>query len=74
MRTLFLIKDYWFFIIVAIALSTPIVPKLGSKLEKNRIVHTIYEILIALIIIGGFIWSISFVVAGQNNPFAYADF
>ena len=74
MRTLFLIKDYWFFIVLAIVLSTPIVSKLGCKLEKNKIVHTIYEILIALLVIGGFIWSISFVVAGQNNPFAYADF
>lgn len=73
-RTLFLIKDYGFFIIVAIALSTPIVPTIGRKLENSRVAYAIYEILISLIVVGAFIWSVSFVVAGQNNPFAYANF
>lgn len=74
MRTLFLIKDYRFFLIIAIVLCTPIIPKIGCKLENSRIAYIIYEILISLIIVGAFVWSISFVVAGQNNPFTYANF
>lgn len=73
-RTLFLIKDYCFFIIIAIILCTPVVPKLADKLKKKRAFSLLFDGLISLIVLGAFIWAISFVVAGQNNPFAYANF
>lgn len=73
-RTLFLLKDYGFFISAAILLCFPIVPKLDEKLADNQKVFTIYEVVKALIIMSAFVWAVSFVVAGQNNPFAYANF
>ena len=73
-RTLFLLKDYGFFIFVAIILCFPIVPKFDEKLADNQKVFTIYEVVKALIIMSAFVWAVSFVVAGQNNPFAYANF
>ena len=73
-RAAFLLKDYWFFIVAAILLCFPIVPWLDKKLQGKKIIHIAYEITMALIIICGFIWSVSFVVAGLNNPFAYANF
>lgn len=73
-RTLFLIKDYGFFILVAIMLSFPLVQKLDEKLESKKMMFTTYQIIKMLIIIGAFMWAISFVVVGQNNPFAYANF
>ncbi|MGM9669538.1 MAG: MBOAT family O-acyltransferase, partial [Faecousia sp.] len=74
MRTSFLLRDYGFFIIIAIILSVPVVPWIGCKLKDKKSMYTVYEVLLSLIIIGAFIWSISFIVAGQNNPFAYANF
>lgn len=74
LRTLFLIKDYGFFILIAILFSFPIVPVLNEKLNKHQFVYVIYEVVKTLIIAFSFIWAISFVVAGQNNPFTYANF
>jgi len=73
-RTLFLIKDYWFFIVIAILFSFPIVPKMDEKIEQKKALSTVYEVVKMLIIIVGFLLAMSFAVAGQNNPFAYANF
>ena len=73
-RTLFLMKDYSFFILIAILLSTPIVPVISRKLEKKKTARILFETVMALIVIGAFLWSVSFIVAGQNNPFTYANF
>lgn len=74
MRTVFLIKDYCFFIAIAIVLCFPIVPWFDKKFKNNVMAHTIYEMVVSLVVLAAFIWSVSFVVAGQNNPFAYANF
>lgn len=74
MRTLFLIKDYFSFILCAILLCFPIVPWIGKRLKSRKILHAIYEVVFGIIVIGLFFWAVSFVVSGQNNPFAYANF
>ncbi|MCM1063399.1 MAG: MBOAT family protein [Eubacterium sp.] len=74
MRTRFLIKDYLGFLVFAIALCFPIVPWIGKKLENKETAHTIYEISVLLIVAALFVWAVSFVVSGQNDPFVYADF
>ena len=73
-RALFLIKDNWFFIFVGILLCFPIVPYLEKKLEKRRRLLTVFHILVGVIVVLGAVWSISFIISGQNNPFAYANF
>ena len=72
--TLFLLKDYCLYIIIAFVLSTPIVPLIDEKLKMNKIAHSIYDIFVSLAVMGAFILAVSFVVAGQNNPFAYTNF
>lgn len=73
-RAAFLLKDYWFFIVAAILLCFPIIPWLDKKLHGKKVLHALFEVATALITIAAFIWSVSFVVAGLNNPFAYANF
>jgi alginate O-acetyltransferase complex protein AlgI len=73
-RALFLLKEYMLFIVVAVILCFPIVPWLEKKLSDNKILHGVFEITQLIVIILAFVWAISFVVAGQNNPFAYANF
>lgn len=73
-RTLFLMKDYGFFIVVSILLCFPVVRLLDERLENKIILSKLYQIVIAMIVIFGFIWGLSFVISGQNNPFAYANF
>lgn len=72
-RVLFLLKDYAFFIVLAIVLSFPIIPWLSDKL-KNKAAYRVFEVVEYSLILLAFVWAISFVVTGQNNPFAYANF
>lgn len=73
-RTWFLLKDYAFFIIVAVVLCFPIVPWVRKKLVDKAAAFKVFELVEYVVIITAFIWALSFVVAGQNNPFAYANF
>lgn len=74
MRAKFLIKDNCFFILVALFLCFPIVPFIEKKLEGKASAAKVFELCKVLVVVAAFIWSLSFVVAGQNNPFAYANF
>ena len=73
-RALFLMQDNWFFILVGILLCFPIVPYVEKKLEQKKRMQTAYRVLIGTIVVFGAVWSISFIISGQNNPFAYANF
>lgn len=73
-RTGFLIKDNIVFILAAIVLCFPIVPWLADKFKRDRVTCFIGNFLLAAVNSMLFIWAVSYVVAGQNNPFAYANF
>jgi alginate O-acetyltransferase complex protein AlgI len=73
-RTMFLLKDYFVFILFAIILCFPIIPWLERKVGKKQWVYTVYEIVLGIIVVLLFIWGLSFVISGQNNPFVYANF
>lgn len=74
LRTIFLIKDYFVFILFGFILCFPIVHWMNEKMKKAGRTKDLYEIITGIIVIVLFIWAISFVVSGQNNPFAYANF
>ena len=73
-RTLFLIKDNAVFLITALIMCFPVAVWMENKCKENRITNVIYQCVFAGIISFGFVWAVSFVVCGQNNPFAYANF
>lgn len=73
-RTLFLVKDYWFFLLLAVVLCFPLVPWMGRKLENRKTLHTVYNAAVGVLVLAAFVWSVSLVVSGQNNPFLYANF
>lgn len=74
LRTRFLIKDYLGFLVAAVVLCFPVVPWIGRKLENKKAARWTYEITVLFVTAFLFVWAISFVVAGQNNPFVYANF
>lgn len=74
-RTGYLLKNYFVFLILAVILSFPIVPKIEEKIKgKSKKMFYLFEICKMVIIFALFIVSLSFVISGQNNPFAYANF
>ncbi len=73
-RAIFLLKDNVFFIIGAIVLCFPIIPWTREKLQRNKLGALLQQTIVTVAIIVLFIFALSFVVAGYNNPFAYANF
>jgi len=73
-RTMFLVRDNLWFIITALLCCFPIVPWLKDKFERSSITKFIWNIMFVIINFALFIWALSYVVAGQNNPFLYANF
>lgn len=76
LRTVVLIKEYYIFIVAGLLLCFPIIPVIERKIGKANaeLAVNTFGIIKAVSIVLLFIWAISFVVAGQNNPFAYANF
>lgn len=73
-RAMFLIKDYSVFLFAAIVLCFPIMPWLEKRCRQHKMSHMMWELVLLLLNSVLFIWSVSFVISGQNNPFAYAGF
>ncbi len=74
LRTLFLIRNYGIFIFAAVVLCFPLVPWLDKKLKNSRTVHSVFKAVIVSLVLFSFVWALSFVAAGLNNPFAYGNF
>lgn len=73
-RTVFLLKDYWSFILAAIVLCFPLVPAIEKKVSGNKAAFYLFETLLMALTAFFFVWGLSQVVAGAYNPFAYANF
>lgn len=73
-RARFLVKDNFVFILMAIVLCFPVVPWLADIFGRRRVTRVIWNVLLVGVNAFLFIWALSYVAAGQNNPFAYANF
>lgn len=74
-RTLVLIKEYGIVIALSILFATPVIPKLKEYMAaKGERAYRIAGMFMGLTMIALFICSLSFVIAGQNNPFLYGNF
>lgn len=73
-RALLLLRENSVFIVLAIILSMPIVPFIKKKMQHNKQLEMVCGIIYYIAVAIAFVMAIAFVVAGQNNPFAYANF
>lgn len=73
-RAGFLFRDNFVFIIAAILLCFPIIPSLEKYFEKRKSTRLVWNTVLAIINGMLFLWAVSLVIAGRNNPFAYANF
>ena len=73
-RAGFLLGDYSVFIVLAIILAIPLLPRLKQLLTQRRATEVGYHIVYAVVISAAFMMALSLVVSGQNNPFLYANF
>lgn len=65
---LVIMEEYWFFIICAIIFSIPF------KNMINNINKKLISIVETIIVAWCFVWSVSYLVLGVNNPFLYFNF
>lgn len=73
-RMMFMLKDNLAFIICAVIFCLPVVPYVENKLANSRYGKHILDAILVSVNIFLFVWAVSFVLAGHNNPFAYANF
>ncbi|MBO4901165.1 MAG: MBOAT family protein [Lachnospiraceae bacterium] len=71
-RALILLSDNAAIILIALLLCFPVVPRLHEKCTGRG--QTVLRIAETVLVFAVFLWAVSFVVAGNNNPFAYANF
>lgn len=85
LRTQFLIRDYAPFLLVALILCTPIVPWMQGKIEASEdgttglsmgkgVLFLAGRVALVTVVLACFVWALSIGIAGQNNPFMYANF
>lgn len=73
-RAVILLREYGIFIAAALIFATPIVPKLKLWISGNEIRKQVGNVVFAGMLCFLFLWAVSFVIAGQNNPFLYGNF
>lgn len=73
-RALILCNEYGICVLAGIILAMPVIPWLKEKASKNKTASRVVGVVCAVALCGMFLWALSFVVAGQNNPFMYANF
>lgn len=73
-RAMFLLRDYAPFLLVAVLLCFPVIPAIQRLFEKTKMGTLLWNIALAVVNVVLFIWALSYIVAGQNNPFTYANF
>lgn len=74
---LFYLRQFWFFLMIAVLLSMPIIPKVSTWVnthQKNVAIRVIYEIISLSVVLGILIVSVSYIVIGSYNPFIYFNF
>lgn len=73
-RTLFLMKEYAVFIALSLFFCVPVVPFIKNKMKDKKVATMTIDIVSAVGVILMFAAALSFIVAGQNNPFLYGNF
>lgn len=73
LRSAVLLKDYWIIILIAVFLCCPAKDWFCKKC-KSEIVFKMGKLIYPIVLSILFVLSLSFIVSGQNNPFAYANF
>lgn len=69
------IQSYWLYLILAIMVATPLVPKLEKLiLVKNKQIEKSWNILYGVILILTLLLSLSFIFNSAYNPFIYFNF
>lgn len=68
------IRDYGFFIVLGIILSTSIGTIIMNKKFDNKTLFKLKESIVFLVLVFCFIWSISYLILGSHNPFIYFNF
>lgn len=73
-RAGYIIQNNMVFLAAGILLCMPVIPYLDKLCEKHKALDTAVAVIRPILIFSFFLLSISFVVSGINDPFAYANF
>ncbi|MBQ6326833.1 MAG: MBOAT family protein [Clostridia bacterium] len=74
LRAAFLLRDNWFFLLAGMLFCFPIIPWCEKRLANRGEWGAAWGLLLSAGILLVFLWGVSFIIAGSNNPFLYANF
>lgn len=68
------LREYGIFILLALLLSMPVVPKIEQALSRFRATAYLKALVVPAATGVLFVWAVSFLLLGQHNPFIYYNF
>lgn len=68
------LQEYWFFYVIGILFSTPIVPWLSKLTDKREGLRKVKTVLVPVSYMVIFFWAVSYLLLGAHNPFIYFNF
>ena len=68
------LQEYWFFYVIGILFSTPIVPWLNKITNKSEGLKKVKTVLVPVGYMAVFFWAVSYLLLGAHNPFIYFNF
>ena len=74
LETIYYLKNYFIVFIVSILCSTPIIRYFIQKLNQNKMIHKIFEIVEPIIYISLLLLCTSYIIDESYNPFLYFRF
>ena len=74
MVTIYYLKNYLVLLIISIIACTPLMKNLITKLNKNKKINKVFNIIEPIILIGLLVLCTSFIVDASSNPFLYFRF
>jgi D-alanyl-lipoteichoic acid acyltransferase DltB (MBOAT superfamily) len=69
-------REYWVFLIFSVLCSTMLFKKLSQRVQssENKVLRITLNTAKVCVYIFFFIWSVSFIILGEHNPFIYFNF
>ena len=68
------LREYGIFVLLALVFTTPVMEKLEQAMERYSVTSYVKAIATPLITGMMFVWSVSYLLLGQHNPFIYYNF
>ncbi|MBR0172753.1 MAG: MBOAT family protein [Lachnospiraceae bacterium] len=69
-----LFREYGVFMAAGLVFTYPTALRVAARVRENKTISDIADIAVPVLYLAGFLWAVSYLVTGANNPFIYFMF